>query len=752
MRWSTSPPTSSPLATPLNLTKVAAVAEALFNVVEPTFGACGKDKWVVNSYGQIVVTNSGAEVLRHVAVAHPVASVIRNVVTKHAKRHGDNAVSLLCMITAGTNRVAALCGDGDSPTTQKKRVALASALARLTENALRVSLLPTVLDRSSIRIPIPTFGSKEVTSDGGWRVEHRFRAGLRCAIATALRGAASGGTAVTLTNVLVTLVANSLEMEMGRNANGGGTGDDSSATGRRGERSTNTTTTFTPKSPTATTTRLADFVRRLRADPPVVAVPGAGVEKSALLRGVLLCSGLCGTGPMGGWGSRLNTHTQDSQSGPSRVVVLRNCELDDVFFGLGGGSSDPDPGSDSTENSRQHVSYGSHVDVSFAQSFLAKRNAKVLHNRGVGLVLSSAVVTARAANALRAFGIRVCASLTEKEVERVCRALHISPTANVTVTSLQTCDIGVCEDGFREIASGSGDSGDTQSVYTHVRARDGYVAVVRGFSPESASANAACARRAVKVAAAAFVVDDVANVEHVEVDDVANSNCVKDSDTQAGNCVKDSDTNAAWYISLVPGGGACEAALWACAGASVAELRRGPCSGDGFCDREADVWALDVLQHVAKAVPIALINADGDGTVSTQKQNGFFAKTPRLVVNLLAAATAKHETEITKEPPSAFPKDVDGRQPHKHNSLIGFVSTALAPETSHPNTAACVLDEAPWDDSAVTNNSYASQMCDPVRHAVLEPTASKRAAIAAAMACVASLTKIDQIAVARRGR
>jgi chaperonin GroEL (HSP60 family) len=43
-------------------------------------------------------------------------------------------------------------------------------------------------------------------------------------------------------------------------------------------------------------------------------------------------------------------------------------------------------------------------------------------------------------------------------------------------------------------------------------------------------------------------------------------------------------------------------------------------------------------------------------------------------------------------------------------------------------------------------------MCDPVRHAVLEPTASKRAAIAAAMACVASLTKIDQIAVARRGR
>ena len=108
------------------------------------------------------------------------------------------------------------------------------------------------------------------------------------------------------------------------------------------------------------------------------------------------------------------------------------------------------------------------------------------------------------------------------------------------------------------------------------------------------------------------------------------------------------------------------------------------------CKRKESSAASDVYKG-------QLINADGDGTVSTQKQNGFFAKTPRLVVNLLAAATAKHETEITKEPPSAFPKDVDGRQPHKHNSLLGFVSTALAPDTSHPHTAACVFDAAPWD-------------------------------------------------------
>ena len=109
---------------------MAHVADALLACVDPTFGVAGKDRWIRNARNQIVITNSGEAVLRAVTVDHPVATYLREVITTHAERHGDGAVSTLAMVTAGVKRVAELCGGDDvHGNARRKRTSLARALS-----------------------------------------------------------------------------------------------------------------------------------------------------------------------------------------------------------------------------------------------------------------------------------------------------------------------------------------------------------------------------------------------------------------------------------------------------------------------------------------------------------------------------------------------------------------------------------------------------------------------------------------------
>ena len=595
-----------PLSTPLALARVAHVADALLACVDPTFGVAGKDRWIRNARNQIVITNSGEAVLRAVTVDHPVATYLREVITTHAERHGDGAVSTLAMVTAGVKRVAELCGGDDvHGNARRKRTSLARALSRLADGALRTTLLPLAIDAATVRVPVPGFENDDESRKlerSGWDLSDRFRAGARATAATALAGAAAPATRAALATLAVTLVASVVREVSSR---------------------------VEKTSRTSRTSALRDALRDLRLRPPVVAARGASVEQSALLRGVL-CAGSLARVSVRRREDRaedrsnptisLSSDTRENKNNsawisarsvsrgvdaPARVVALRGVELDDPFFGNDGAnatfayangdgtvgaSRDVDTRRADAEHAIDDGIDNSAMDS--ARAFAARSRAEVLASRGVDLVVSQSVISRRAASALADRGVFALELVSENDFDALLGALRIAPARAATTLALRTCDVGVAAGGFRERSAGPG-----LETFTHVRTDASFVALVRGFSAETAEANAEALRRATRVAARAFVVTDAEASMH-----------------------------------LVPGGGACEAALFAAARAAAARATGalsenengvlenvldarddgGAASHKSDASRESDAAALDVLCAMARAVPDALASTGRD--------------------------------------------------------------------------------------------------------------------------------------------
>ena len=98
-----------------------------------------------------------------------------------------------------------------------------------------------------------------------------------------------------------------------------------------------------------------------------------------------------------------------------------------------------------------------------------------------------------------------------KRLRRAARRARIAPARAATTLALRTCDVGVAAGGFRERSAGPG-----LETFTHVRTDASFVALVRGFSAETAEANArGAAARATRVAARAFVVTDAEASMHL---------------------------------------------------------------------------------------------------------------------------------------------------------------------------------------------------------------------------------------------
>ena len=739
-----------PLSTPLALARVAHVADALLACVAPTFGVAGKDRWIRNARNQIVITNSGEAVLRAVTVDHPVATYLREVITTHAERHGDGAVSTLAMVTAGVKRVAELCGGDDvHGDARRKRTSLARALSRLADGALRTTLLPLAIDAATVRVPVPGFeNDDELVLNSGWDPSDRFRAGARATAATALAGAAAPATRAALATLAVTLVASTVR-EVSR-------------------------VDFEKR-----TAALRDALRDLRARPPVVAARGASVEASALLRGVLCAGSLARVSVRrredrvlaedrfnpssderenenknknnGGWISDIGYRSVSrGVDAPARVAALRGVELDDPFFGNDGASAtfayaDGDEFrkfENGIENGIDGVRSGTDSELR-ARAFAARSRAEILASRGVDLVVSQSVISRRAASALADVGVFALELVSENDFDALLGALRIAPARAATTRALRTCDVGVAAGGFRERSAGPG-----LETFTHVRTDASFVACVRGFSAETAEANAEALRRAVRVAARAFVVTDAEASMH-----------------------------------LVPGGGACEAALFAAARAAAARATGAfPENENGVLDarddggaaslsrasRESDAAALDVLCAMARAVPDALASLGREGRDDRGASDGILdpGSTVQSVgrsftrggaTDVLAAATdARDSARDFFSSGGSFTKKNNREASLGRRALVGLVSAAVAPETAHPGTAAAILDEAPPafasgedDKNARRVSAYAHAAADPVAFAVLEPAETKRAAIVAAVEAVAQTTRIEQIVRAR---
>lgn len=743
-----------PLSTPLALARVAHVAEALLACVDSTFGVAGKDRWIRNVRNQVVITNSGDAVLRSVTVTHPVASYLREVITTHAERHGDGSVSTLAMVTAGVARVAELCGrDFGGGDARRKRASLARALSRVADGALRTTLLPLAIDAATVRVPLPGLerlerleigdaseddtneretGETGETGETRWDPGDRFRAGLRAAAATSLAGASAPATRAALARLAVTLVANTVDRAL-RDATDRDLEDD----GDDGECTDGDAPAKTRK---AKLESLRVALRDLRARPPVWSARGASVEASALLRGVLLRGGLVRVAEVRRGRENADEHVSSSErngsektrsgnaggrsrgvDGPARVAALRGVALDDPFFGdeddSRGGfeyayAGRKSQGEENTENETADLEV---PRSKRAETFAARTRVDVLASRGVDLVVSATRVSSLVANALADRGVFVIELVKERDFDALLSALRIAPARSPTSQALRACDVGVAAGGFREVSAGPG-----LDVFTHVATDASFAALVRGFGAETAEAHAEALRRAVRVLTRAFVV----------------------TETHASLC-------------LVPGGGACEAALFAAARAAAADADvagsgsgPGPGGDDGVHgDRESALAALDVLRAMARAVPDALA---GTGRAESCSRRG--------AADVLAAAANAHEALFVDGSPRRRLYDAFARR----RALVGLVSAASAPETAHPGTAAAILDEAPpksafssdrspWSDTRVAR-AYAHATADPVAFGVLEPAETKREALVAAVEAVAQTTRIEQIVRARSTR
>jgi hypothetical protein len=349
--------------------------------------------------------------------------------------------------------------------------------------------------------------------------------------------------------------------------------------------------------------------------------------------------------------------------------------------------------------------------------FAARTRADVLASRGVDLVVSSTRVSALVASALADRGVFVIELVSARDFDALLSALRIAPARSPTSQALRACDVGVAEGGFREVSAGPGQD----LVFTHVFTDASFAALVRGFGAETAEAHAELVRRTVRVLTRAFVLKE----------------------THASLC-------------LVPGGGACEAALHAAARSYEHTVTAGVNSDAAYGDRESALAALDVLRAMARAVPDALA-----GTGRANK----FACSRRAAADVLAAAANAHEALFGDGDGGVSLREksrlVDAFDAFDRRALVGLVSAAVAPETAHPGTAAAILDEPPprsafsSDSSALETcdaserTAYAHATADPVLFAVLEPAETKREALVSAVEAVAQTTRIEQIVRAR---
>ena len=753
-----------PLSTPLALARVAHVAEALLACVDSTFGVAGKDRWIRNARNQVVITNSGDAVLRSVTVTHPVASYLREVITTHAERHGDGSVSTLAMVTAGVARVAELCGrDFGSGDARRKRASLARALSRVADGALRTTLLPLAIDAATVRVPLPGLERLEMSRDASeddaneretgenvsrWDVGDRFRAGLRAAAATSLAGASAPATRAALARLAVTLVANTVDRALRDKSSDRDRLEDDGDDVEFADGDGHVATYKEKKAARKIETRKSKIeslrvaLRDLRARPPVWSARGASVEASLLLRGVLLRGRLVRVAEVRRE-TRENTDkhverkseekgSEKERSGnaggrvfagvdaPARVAALRGVALDDPFFGNEDDSQDgfECAYAGSERNTEENETADREEVLRSARLFAARTRADVLASRGVDLVVSSTRVSALVASALADRGVFVIELVSARDFDALLSALRIAPARSPTSQALRACDVGVAEGGFREVSAGPGQD----SVFTHVFTDASFAALVRGFGAETAEAHAELVRRTVRVLTRAFVLKE----------------------THASLC-------------LVPGGGACEAALHAAARSYEHTVTAGVNSDGAYGDRESALAALDVLRAMARAVPDALA-----GTGRANK----FACSRRAAADVLAAAANAHEALFGDESfcgSSLREKSrlVDAFDAFDSRVLVGLVSAAVAPETAHPGTAAAILDEPPprsafsSDSSALETcdaserTAYAHATADPVLFAVLEPAETKREALVSAVEAVAQTTRIEQICRAR---
>lgn len=613
---------------------------------------------------------------------------------------------------------------------------LAAGLATLNRGDLH-ALVYGVLRAARVAVPVPTSGTAGGRLGGTWSDEERFRAGLRVTAATMFGGAVAPSAAKKITALVTTLVANSVMM---------------AAAAREEKKKGEANDGEEDEDDAAFAYRTASDVAR---DPPVVAAGGAAVESSLLVEGVLISEGIRGVTAAGH-----STMTRRLEGGV-RVAVLYRTALNDALPAEARGPSGHGGDRMSAGAAMEIATEEAYASALSWSSSAAMERAQVLADRGVGLLLCTEHVDDTAAETLFGCGIAAVQLVPEDEALRACRALGgMVPATEALPSVLRNCDIGTAAAYSEQNMAGR--------KMLYLRVPGTYTALVRGPSDVASRTYAQLVRRGLRAAAAALVPGQEPSAE----------------------ALGEARPPAPAELSLVPGGGACEAALCGALRAELDARRRrpalsGPVSRDGDAvDRDAEAMALEVVWAMARAVPAALARATASTSVPGANPGGgaggeatFAGEVVRVWRGgdqpgwrggrgqdaLAAAAAGSGRTPrsaleiLTRNAGFADGVPVEGESSREGDPtppLVGLVSPAFCAEANHPGTVAAIMNRSRPSDDAVAaatakRHSIFVRVLEPTSAGVLEPLASKYAAVLAAVEIVATLVRLGSVLPSR---
>ncbi len=116
-------------------------AKAVADAVRTTLGPKGMDKMLVNTIGDVVITNDGATILREMDIKHPAAKMMVEVARTQEDKAGDGTTSAVVLSGELLSKAHALVEQGVHPTTITRGYSLAAekAIEILDELAIDAS-------------------------------------------------------------------------------------------------------------------------------------------------------------------------------------------------------------------------------------------------------------------------------------------------------------------------------------------------------------------------------------------------------------------------------------------------------------------------------------------------------------------------------------------------------------------------------------------------------------------------------------
>ena len=141
-----------------------AAAKAISEAVRSTLGPRGLDKMLVDSMGDVVVTNDGVTILKEMDVDHPAAKMLVEVAKTQDQEAGDGTTTAVVLAGELLKRAEGLVEQNIHPTiiSQGFRLASSKALEVLQEVSQPVSIKDHELLQ---RIAVTSMASKSVSFD-----------------------------------------------------------------------------------------------------------------------------------------------------------------------------------------------------------------------------------------------------------------------------------------------------------------------------------------------------------------------------------------------------------------------------------------------------------------------------------------------------------------------------------------------------------------------------------------------------------